>query len=158
MLLRSPWQPAPISASWDLTPEFEIQETRCSGLCGPNRHWKSPASQFVVDYLSRQGLRVAVVRHPIPYGDLVRMEVQCFREYNDFSKYAATVEEREEYEPYVRKGVSIRAGADYYKILRKGEQKADVIIWAGGNNDIPFFRADLHITLADPHRPGHEIA
>ncbi len=118
---------------------------------------KSPTSQFVVDYLSRKGLRVSVIRHPMPYGDLSKMEVQCFRTYEDFAKYNATVEEREEYEPYVRKGIPIWAGVDYRKILRRAERESDVILWDGGNNDIPFFRTDLHITLADPHRPGHEL-
>ena len=117
---------------------------------------KSPTSQFIVDFLTRKGLRVAVVRHPMPYGNLEEMNVQCFRSYEDFSKYKATVEEREEYEPYVRKGVVVWAGVDYKKILRRAERDADVILWDGGNNDFSFYVADIHITVVDPHREGHE--
>jgi predicted GTPase len=119
---------------------------------------KSPTSQFLVDFLTNRGLRVAVVRHPMPYGDLEAMEVQRFASYEDFLKYDTTIEEREEYEPYVRRGVVIWAGVDYRKILRRAEKEADVLIWDGGNNDLPFYRPDLHITVVDPHRPGHGLA
>ena len=119
---------------------------------------KSPTSQFVVDFLMQQGLRVSVIRHPMPYGDLVAMEVQRFAKYEDFARYDTTIEEREEYEPYVRRGVVIWAGVDYQKILRRAEREADVILWDGGNNDLPFYTPDLHITVVDPHRPGHEMA
>jgi len=118
---------------------------------------KSPTSQFLVDYLTVRGLRVGVVRHPMPYGDLESMAVQRFAAYDDFLKYDTTIEEREEYEPYVRRGVVIWAGVDYRKILRRAEKEADVILWDGGNNDLPFFAPDLHITLVDPHRPGHGL-
>ena len=119
---------------------------------------KSPTSQFVVEYLMKQGLRVGVIRHPMPYGDLVAMEVQRFAKYSDFEKHQSTIEEREEYEPYVRRGVVIWAGVDYLKILRRAEREADVILWDGGNNDIPFYTPDLYITVADPHRPGHGMS
>lgn len=119
---------------------------------------KSPTSQFLVAFLSERGLRVGVVRHPMPYGDLVSMEVQRFATYEDFQKYDTTIEEREEYEPYVRQGVVIWAGVDYEKILRAAEAESDVLIWDGGNNDLPFYTPDLHITLVDPHRPGHGLA
>jgi len=118
---------------------------------------KSPTSRYVVDYLMKQGLRVAVVRHPMPYGNLVEQEVQRFAVYEDFMRYAATIEEREEYEPYVRRGVPIFAGVDYEKILRRAEQECDIVFWDGGNNDLPFYQPDLHITIADPLRPGHEL-
>jgi predicted GTPase len=118
---------------------------------------KSPTSRYVVNYLMRKGLRVAVVRHPMPYGDLVKEEVQRFAVCEDFIRYNSTIEEREEYEPYVRRGVPIFAGVDYEKILRLAEQECDVVLWDGGNNDLPFYQPDLHITIADPHRPGHEL-
>ncbi len=118
---------------------------------------KSPTSQFIVDYLMQQGLRVGVIRHPMPYGDLVAMEVQRFAKYEDFETHKSTIEEREEYEPYVRRGVVIWAGVDYLKILRRAEKEADVILWDGGNNDIPFYAPDLYITVVDPHRAGHEM-
>src|SRR5690606_7260646 len=119
---------------------------------------KSPTSQYVVDHLMRHGKRVGVIRHPMPYGDLVRMEVQRFADYDDFETEQATIEEREEYAPYVSRGVVVWAGVDYRKILRRAEREADVILWDGGNNDMPFFVPDLHITIVDPHRPGHEMA
>ena len=119
---------------------------------------KSPTSQFVADYLRYHGLRVGVVRHPMPYGDLVAMEVQRFGSYEDFDRYDTTIEEREEYEPYVRKGIAVFAGVDYLKILRRAEKEADVILWDGGNNDMPFYTPDLYITVVDPHRPGHGVA
>jgi predicted GTPase len=118
---------------------------------------KSPTSRYVVAYLMKKGLRVAIVRHPMPYGDLVKEEVQRFATYDDFTRYQSTIEEREEYEPYVRQGVPIFAGVDYEKILRLAEQECDVVLWDGGNNDLPFYQPDLHITIADPHRAGHEL-
>lgn len=118
---------------------------------------KSPTSQYLVDFLTRRGLRVGVVRHPMPYGDLESMVVQRFATYDDFLKYDTTIEEREEYEPYVRRGVVVWAGVDYQKILRRAERESDVLVWDGGNNDMPFFTPDLHITLVDPHRPGHGL-
>lgn len=118
---------------------------------------KSPTSRYIVDYLMEKGARVAVIRHPMPYGNLVKQEVQRFAKYKDFEKHKCTIEEREEYEPYVRRGVVIYAGVDYEKILRLAEKEADIILWDGGNNDLPFYKPDLHITIADPHRAGHEL-
>ena len=118
---------------------------------------KSPTSRYVVDYLMHKGLRIAVVRHPMPYGDLVSEEVQRFSAYEDFTRYSSTIEEREEYEPYLRRGVPVFAGVDYEKILGLAEQECDVVLWDGGNNDLPFYQPDLHITIADPHRAGDEL-
>jgi predicted GTPase len=118
---------------------------------------KSPTSRYVVDHLMRKGLRIAIVRHPMPYGDLVKEEVQRFAGYDDLTRYQSTIEEREEYEPYLRRGVPVFAGVDYEKILRVAETECDIVLWDGGNNDLPFYRPDLHITIADPHRAGHEL-
>lgn len=118
---------------------------------------KSPTSRYIVDYLIKKGLRIGVIRHPMPYGDLVKEEVQRFATYEDFVRWDSTIEEREEYEPYVRRGVPIFAGVDYEKILRLAEEECDVVLWDGGNNDLPFYQPDLHVTIADPHRAGHEM-
>lgn len=118
---------------------------------------KSVISQEIVDFLSKKGKRVGVVRHPMPYGDLEKQLVQKFSSLEDLKKHECTIEEREEYEPYVEKGITIYAGVDYEKILRLAEKDNDVILWDGGNNDTPFFKPDLHICLADARRPGHEI-
>ena len=117
---------------------------------------KSPTSRRVIRVLQEMGLRPVSVRHPMPYGDLIRQEVQRFSSYQDFDRNQCTIEEREEYEPLVNMGVVVYAGVDYEKILRRAEAEADVIVWDGGNNDTPFFRPDLHIVVFDPHRPGHE--
>lgn len=119
---------------------------------------KSSVSQKVAAYLKAQKKRVVVVRHPMPYGDLEKQVCQRFASYADLKKNKCTIEEREEYEPYIEKGIVIYAGVDYTKILRAVEREADVIIWDGGNNDTPFFKPDLHITLVDPHRPGNELS
>ena len=103
------------------------------------------------------GKKVVAVRHPMPYGDLVKQAVQRFATYADLDKHQTTIEEREEYEPHIDRGIVVYAGVDYEAILREAEKEADVIVWDGGNNDIPFFKPDLWITLADPHRPGHEV-
>lgn len=118
---------------------------------------KSQTSRRVVDVLQSLGKKVVAIRHPMPYGNLVAQSVQRFAEYDDLDEYECTIEEREEYEPYVDRGAVIFAGVDYEAILRKAEQEADVIIWDGGNNDIPFYKPDLHIVVVDPHRPGHEL-
>jgi len=99
-----------------------------------------------------------VVRHPMPYGDLVAQKVQRFATYDDLDYHKCTIEEREEYEPHIDRGAIVYAGVDYEAILRQAEQEADVVIWDGGNNDFPFYKPDLMITVVDPHRPGHEIA
>ncbi len=118
---------------------------------------KSQTTRHVCDVLRRMGRRVVVVRHPMPYGDLNAQAVQRFATYEDLDRYRCTIEEREEYEPHIDRGVVVYAGVDYERILRQAEEEADIIVWDGGNNDLPFFRPDLHIVVADPHRPGHEI-
>jgi predicted GTPase len=117
---------------------------------------KSPLARYVARLFRDQGFKVAVVRHPMPYGDLVKQAVQRFASLDDLSAAECTIEEREEYEPHIVAGDLIFAGVDYERILRAAEAEADVIIWDGGNNDLPFYRPDLEIVLADPHRPGHE--
>ena len=106
--------------------------------------------------LRDMGYKVAAVRHPMPYGNLIRQEVQRFAEYEDLDEAECTIEEREEYEPHLANGVIVYAGVDYEKILRKAEQEVDIVLWDGGNNDFPFFVSDFQIVVADPHRPGHE--
>ena len=118
---------------------------------------KSQTSRAVVGYLRDQGKRVAVVRHPMPYGDLVKQAVQRFANEEDLVLHDVTIEEREEYEPHIANGSVVFAGVDYEAILRQAEEEADVVLWDGGNNDTPFYVPDLHITLVDPHRPGHEL-
>ncbi|MCB9715270.1 MAG: GTPase [Myxococcales bacterium] len=119
---------------------------------------KSPACRYVARRLREESLRVAVVRHPMPYGDLARMRVQRFATMADLDAEAGniTIEEREEYEPHIEAGTIVFAGVDYAEILARAEDEADVILWDGGNNDLPFYRPDLWITLVDPHREGHE--
>jgi len=118
---------------------------------------KSQTSRQVANILKNKGLRVAVIRHPMPYGDLSKQVWQRFASYEDLDKYECTIEEREEYEPHIDNGIIVYAGVDYEKILREAEKEANVIVWDGGNNDLPFYRPDLHIVVADPHRVGHEI-
>ena len=118
---------------------------------------KSPTSQKLVDILKEKGISVVVVRHPMPYGDLLKQECQRFASMEDCVKNECTIEEREEYEPYICCGTVVYSGVDFAKILKAAEGEADIIIWDGGNNDIPFFKPDLHIVIADPHRPGHEL-
>jgi predicted GTPase len=104
------------------------------------------------------GFKVAAIRHPMPYGDLVKQAVQRFADYGDLDLHECTIEEREEYEPHLDNGVIVYAGVDYEKILRQAEQEVDIILWDGGNNDFPFYVPDLQIVVADPHRPGHEAS
>ena len=120
---------------------------------------KSQTCRYVADVLRRAGLKVVVIRHPMPYGDLARMQVQRFATIDDLDAQAdnITIEEREEYEPHVAEGTPVYAGVDYHEILRRAEQEADVLLWDGGNNDMPFYRPSLWITLADPHRAGDEL-
>jgi predicted GTPase len=101
--------------------------------------------------------KVAAIRHPMPYGDLAKQAVQRFADYSDLDKYQCTIEEREEYEPHLDNGIVVYAGVDYEKILKQAEQEVDVILWDGGNNDLPFYESDFQIVVADPHRPGHEL-
>ncbi|NLG49297.1 MAG: GTPase [Chloroflexi bacterium] len=118
---------------------------------------KSQTTRRVVDLIRAGGKRVVAVRHPMPYGDLREQAIQRYASYQDLDRYKCTIEEREEYEPLIDRGVIVYAGVDYEAILRQAEQEADVVVWDGGNNDIPFYRPDLLITVADPLRPGHEI-
>lgn len=121
---------------------------------------KSQTSRKIIELLMKKGLKVVAVRHPMPYGDLNTQKVQRYASIGDLEKYKCTVEEMEEYEPHVVRGNVIYAGVDYEAILRKAEKDpdgCDVIVWDGGNNDFPFFRPDLMVTVTDPHRPGHEL-
>jgi predicted GTPase len=117
---------------------------------------KSQTTRKVAEVLKDMGRKVAVVRHPMPYGDLTKQACQRFAELADLDRHECTIEEREEYELHISNGNLLFAGVDYQQILAAAEQEADVILWDGGNNDMPFFRPDLLITVADPHRPGHE--
>jgi predicted GTPase len=119
---------------------------------------KSQTTRHVARCLRRLGYRVVPVRHPMPYGDLAKQAVQRFASFADLDRYACTIEEREEYEPLLEEGTVVFAGVDYERVLRQAEREADIILWDGGNNDLPFFVSDLHIVVADPHRPGHETA
>jgi predicted GTPase len=118
---------------------------------------KSPVSRFVAEELRRAGLKPVVVRHPMPYGNLAEQAVQRFASLADQVKHKCTIEEQEEYEPHIVKGTVVYAGVDYEAILRQAEKEADVVLWDGGNNDTPFYKSDLEIVVADPHRAGHEI-
>jgi predicted GTPase len=118
---------------------------------------KSQTSRKVCDLLRERGKKVVAIRHPMPYGDLVRQKVQRYGSLGDLKTHECTVEEMEEYEPHIVNGTIIYAGVDYEAILRQAEKEADVIIWDGGNNDMSFYKPDLTITVADPHRPGHEL-
>ncbi len=117
---------------------------------------KSPAARRIAALLRTRDLKLAVVRHPMPYGDLAQQAVQRFATLDDLQHARCTIEEREEYEPHIRQGDVVFAGIDYERILRRAESEADVILWEGGNNDLPFFAPDLEIVLVDPHRAGHE--
>ena len=118
---------------------------------------KSQTSRRVVQILREKGLKVVVIRHPMPYGDLAKQVCQRFETIKDLEKYDTTIEEMEEYEPHIDRGAIVYAGVDYGKILEEAEKEADVIIFDGGNNDFPFYEPDVHIVIADPHRPGHEV-
>ncbi len=118
---------------------------------------KSQTSRKVIEELMGLGLKVVAIRHPMPYGDLSAQKVQRFAELEDLEKHNCTIEEMEEYEPHVVRGNVIYAGIDYEAIIREAEKEADVIVWDGGNNDFPFYKTDLMITIADPHRPGDEL-
>ncbi len=117
---------------------------------------KSQTTRAVAAALEEQGLTSVVVRHPMPYGDLVAQRVQRFASYEDLARHRTTIEEREEYEPHLEAGRVVFAGVDYEAILREAEKEADVVLWDGGNNDLPFFLPDLYIVVVDPLRPGHE--
>jgi len=118
---------------------------------------KSQTTRKVASILKEMGKKVVVIRHPMPYGDLSEQIWQRFETYKDLDKYKCTIEEREEYEPHIDLGNIVYAGVDYGEILKRAEQEAEIILWDGGNNDIPFYYTDLHIVVADPHRAGHEM-
>ena len=118
---------------------------------------KSQVSRRITDILRELGKKTVAIRHPMPYGDLARQKVQRFATYGDLKRHECTIEEREEYEPHIANDVVVYAGADYGAILAEAEQEADVIVWDGGNNDTPFYKPDLWICIADPHRPGDEF-
>jgi len=122
---------------------------------------KSQTSRKIIELLMERGLKVIAVRHPMPYGDLVAQRVQRFAELEDLEKHNCTIEEMEEYEPFIVQGNVVYAGVDYQAILKAAEEDpkgCDIIVWDGGNNDFPFFKPDLMVTVADPHRPGHEVS
>jgi predicted GTPase len=132
------------------TPVIAVTAVRTG--CG-----KSQASRRITHILRELGRKTVAIRHPMPYGDLARQAVQRFAGYQDLDLHECTIEEREEYEPHLNNGVIVYAGIDYAAILGQAEQEADVIVWDGGNNDTPFYKPDLWIAMADPHRAGHEL-
>jgi predicted GTPase len=119
---------------------------------------KSQTTRKIALLLKQMGRRVVVIRHPMPYGDLIKQKVQRFATYEDMIAQECTIEEMEEYEPHISNGILVYAGVDYGAILREAEKEAEIILWDGGNNDIPFYRSDLEIVVVDPHRPGHELS
>ena len=119
---------------------------------------KSPVSRKVAMALKKRGIRFVVVRHPMPYGNLEKQIVQRYQTLDDLDKNKCTIEEREDYEPHLKNGIVVYAGVDYGKILQAAQKEAEVIIWDGGNNDLPFFKSDLHIVVADALRPSHELS
>ena len=119
---------------------------------------KSQTTRKVAAVLKAAGKKVAAIRHPMPYGDLAKQDVQRFATLEDLQKHDCTIEEMEEYEPHINQGTVVFAGADYEAIAREAEKEADIILWDGGNNDMPFYKPDLAIVVTDPHRPGHELA
>ncbi len=119
---------------------------------------KSQTTRRVAEILMELGKKVVAIRHPMPYGDLTKQVKQRFAKLQDLDKHHCTIEEREEYEPHIRRGVTVYAGIDYEQIIRDAEKEADIILWDGGNNDMPFYSPNLHITVVDPHRAGHEIS
>ena len=118
---------------------------------------KSQTTRKTAGLLKEKGRKVAVIRHPMPYGNLAEQKVQRFAAYEDLDRYKCTIEEREEYEPHIKEGIVVYAGVDYKAILEEAEKEADVILWDGGNNDFSFYKPDLEIVVADPHRAGHEL-
>ncbi len=118
---------------------------------------KSQTTRRVCQILKEKGKKAVVIRHPMPYGDLTKQICQRFATFSDMDRHKCTIEEREEFEPHIQQGTVVYAGVDYRLILKEAEKEADVIVWDGGNNDIPFYLPDLHITVVDPHRPGDEL-
>ena len=118
---------------------------------------KSQTTRKVTDILKKKGYKIAVIRHPMPYGDLREQIWQRYENYADLDRYNCTIEEREEYEPHLDRGNILYAGVDYQEILKRAEKDVDIVVWDGGNNDLPFYKPDLHIVVTDPHRAGHEM-
>ncbi len=141
------------------TKNTQIKSTKpVIGVCAVRTgSGKSQTTRRVSLILRDMGYKVAAIRHPMPYGDLVKQKVQRFADYSDLDKHECTIEEREEYEPHLDNGVIVYAGVDYEAILREAEKEVDIVLWDGGNNDFPFYVSDLLIVVADPHRPGHEM-
>ncbi len=119
---------------------------------------KSQTTRRIAQILQAHGKKVVVVRHPMPYGELAEQALERFATYEDLDRYKTTIEEREEYEPHIEKGIVVYAGIDYERILREAERECEILIWDGGNNDTPFYKPDLHIVVADPLRAGHEVS
>ena len=119
---------------------------------------KSQTTRRVAQVLQALGKKIVVIRHPMPYGDLARQRVQRFETFDDLDRHECTIEEREEYEPHLRRGVVVYAGVDYAAIVAEAEKEAEIILWDGGNNDLPLVRPDLEIVVTDPHRAGHELS
>lgn len=119
---------------------------------------KSQTTRRVAEILQSMGKKVVAIRHPMPYGDLAKQACQRFATLADLDKHKCTIEEREEYEPHINRGIIVYAGVDYEQIIREAEKEADIILWDGGNNDMSFYKTDLLITVVDPHRPGHELS
>jgi predicted GTPase len=119
---------------------------------------KSQTTRRIAQILKAKGYRTAIVRHPMPYGDLKRQKVQVFRTLSDLARHRCTIEEMEEYEPHLKNGTEVYAGVDYGEILKEIEKSAQIIVWDGGNNDLPFYVSDLEIVVVDPHRAGHEVS
>jgi predicted GTPase len=140
--------------------ETQVKSTKpVIGVCAVRTGCgKSQTSRRVIEILMDLGLSVVAIRHPMPYGDLVAQKVQRFATVEDLKEHKCTIEEMEEYEPHVIRGNVIYAGVDYEAIVREAEKEADVILWDGGNNDFPFYKTDLLITVVDPHRPGNELS
>jgi predicted GTPase len=141
------------------TKETQIKSTKpVVGVCAVRTgSGKSQTTRRVSLILREMGYKVAAIRHPMPYGDLVKQKVQRFADYSDLDKHECTIEEREEYEPHLDNGIIVYAGVDYEAILREAEKEVDIVLWDGGNNDFPFYVTDMLIVVADPHRPGHEL-
>jgi len=146
---------------WLLGPNRTMLRSRCPVLAvvaARTGSGKSQTSRKLVRLLREAGWRVVVVRHPMPYGDLRRQVCQRFASYQDLDEHRCTIEEREEYEPHLDRGAIVYAGVDYGRILRAAEEEADIILWDGGNNDLPFFQPDYTVCVVDPHRAGHELS
>jgi len=145
---------------WLIAPEHVMLKSKrpviavCAVRTGAG---KSPTSRYIANYLRRAGVKVIIIRHPMPYGDLKKQAVERFETMKDLERYKTTIEEREDYEPHIKNKFVVYAGVDYEKILRAAEKEAEVIIWDGGNNDAPFVKPDLMITIADPLRAGNEL-